>query len=292
MSTILDGKPVAERVKTQIKERAALFLKRRGRKPGLAVVLVGEDPGSQVYVRNKIKACAECGMESIEERLPRTASADQIKSVIERLNQNKNVDAMIVQLPLPEGLDKDEILATIDPRKDADGLLGPSLGQLVLKLPGPISCTPNGVMKILEYYQIPLKGAEAVVVGRSQIVGLPMMLLLQQANATVTLCHSGTKDLKVHTSRADIVVAALGKPKFLGSEHFKKSAVVIDVGIHRLGKKPDGKEQLCGDVDFAAVQGRVSAITPVPGGVGVMTIAMLLENTIGLAEKSQSPEPQ
>jgi len=276
---ILDGKEVAQARRKQIKARAEVFSEAYGRRASLAVVLVGDDPASQVYVRNKAKGCAEVGLDSIEHKLPVNISRSELIQLVKTLNADDRVDGILVQLPLPKGLDPSEIIDHIDPQKDPDGLTTENMGLLFVGRTRVASCTPAGVMVILEHYRIPVAGRRAVVVGRSQIVGRPMAQLLTEAHATVTVCHSKTPDIREHTSQADLVVVAAGKAGLLGREDFKKGAVVIDVGIHRL---PGGK--LCGDVRFDELNGWVQAATPVPGGVGPMTITMLLENTLQLAE--------
>ncbi|MCB0384284.1 MAG: bifunctional methylenetetrahydrofolate dehydrogenase/methenyltetrahydrofolate cyclohydrolase FolD [Bdellovibrionales bacterium] len=279
----LNGKEVSAARRAVLKGKIQEFSERTGHSPGLAVVLVGEDPASQVYVGGKIKACAEVGLRSFEHRLPEKTTPSELKELIEQLNKDKNVDGILVQLPLPKGLDSDEVLTWIDPNKDVDGLTSSSMGLLWMGKPRAISCTPAGVMAILDHYKLSVAGKTAVVVGRSNIVGKPMAHLLTQADATVTVCHSRTPDLSAHTRRADVVVVAAGRPRMLGKEDFKEGSIVIDVGIHRQ-PGPDGKSRLCGDVRFEELDGWVQAVTPVPGGVGPMTIAMLMENTLRLAE--------
>lgn len=279
---ILDGKEVAKTRRSKLKTRVDAYKAKRGRAPGLAVILVGDNPASQVYVRNKIAACTEVGIDSIERRLPASAKEADIRAVISELNKDSKVDGILLQLPLPAGLKGEELIELIDPAKDPDGLTAANQGLLLAGRPRAISCTPYGVMKILEHFDIPVAGKHAVVVGRSNIVGKPMALLLLQANATVSVCHSRTQNLAEITRQGDIVVVAAGQPEFLGKEAFKKGAVVVDVGIHR--KEKDGTNRLVGDVKVADLDGWVSAITPVPGGVGPMTITMLLENTLTLAE--------
>ncbi len=278
---ILDGKEVSKKCKKQIFKQVQALKAESGRAPCLAVVLVGDDPASQVYVRNKIKSCEEAGILSKEVRLPSDVTQAQLEEHIKKLNNDDSVHAYLVQLPLPETLDKTRVLDLIDPLKDADGLTTSNLGLLFASRPRVVPCTPKGVMKILEHYNIELAGKRAVVIGRSQIVGLPMAHLLLGANATVTVCHSKTAQLSEVTRLADIVIAAAGKPEFLTTEYFKKNAVVIDVGIHRKALEGD-KSKLCGDVNFDDVKDHLLALTPVPGGVGPMTIAMLLQNTLEL----------
>jgi len=283
---ILDGKLVAEQRRQKLKARVDQFAAAHGRPPGLVVILVGDDPASQVYVGGKMKACAAAGLYSREERLPSSATMADIKGVITKLNNDPKVDGMILQLPLPKGLKAEEAIEWINPGKDADCLTTANLGKLWQGRALSTPCTPWGVMAILEHYKIPVEGKSAVVVGRSNIVGKPMAHLLTQANATVTVCHSKTKNVQDHTRHADIVVVAAGQPEMLGRGDFAKGAVVIDVGIHR--KVVAGKNKLCGDVRLGEIEDTVSAATPVPGGVGPMTIAMLLENTMLLAERAAS----
>ncbi|MCB0408238.1 MAG: bifunctional methylenetetrahydrofolate dehydrogenase/methenyltetrahydrofolate cyclohydrolase FolD [Bdellovibrionales bacterium] len=275
----LDGKEVSK----ALRKTLAQSVEKTKRPPGLGVILVGEDPASQVYVRNKMKACSEVGMESVEIQLPSSASEDELITAIAAMNENPGVDAYLIQLPLPKKFNEQEMIGRIDPKKDADGLTVENLGLLMAGRPRSVPCTPNGVMQILKFYDIDVVGKNVVVIGRSQIVGKPMAQLLLAANATVTVCHSKTENLFEHTQRAEIVVVAAGQPKFLKKEAFKKGAVVIDVGMHRL---PSGK--LCGDVDPEGLENWVSALTPVPGGVGPMTITMLLQNTLSLYQASES----
>lgn len=270
---LLDGKKVSAALKESLKQKVLKLSK----PPCLAVVLVGDDPASQIYVRNKIKSCHAVGILSKQVRLPKSISMQELKIQIELLNKDKEVTAYLVQLPLPDHINKNHVLAWINPNKDADGLTAENLGLMLQGQPRVLPCTPKGVMAILQYYDIPIEGKTAVVVGRSQIVGLPMAHLLTSKNATVTVCHSKTKNLTNYTQQADIVVVAAGQAEFLDFKAFKKDAVVIDVGMHR---NNDGT--LCGDVDFQSVSNHVYALTPVPGGVGPMTIAMLLSNTIDL----------
>jgi methylenetetrahydrofolate dehydrogenase (NADP+)/methenyltetrahydrofolate cyclohydrolase len=285
MMQILDGKAVALVRRSLLKTKIDALKAKSKVIPGLAVILVGEDKASQVYVANKIKACHELGIASFETRLKPDATEQELKSHVDRLNADPKVHGMLIQLPLPKSLDSKKALSWVNPGKDADCLTLENLGLLWAGEPRTMPCTPNGVMAILEHYKIPVEGANAVVVGRSAIVGKPMAHLLSQANATVTICHSKTKDLRSHLRSADIAVIAAGQPEFLGREDFGPQAVVIDVGIHRkIGA--DGRNRLCGDVRFGELEGSVKAATPVPGGVGPMTITMLLENTIRLYENS------
>ncbi|NND04481.1 MAG: bifunctional methylenetetrahydrofolate dehydrogenase/methenyltetrahydrofolate cyclohydrolase FolD [Acidimicrobiia bacterium] len=278
---VLSGKEVATVVRNEVKQRVAR-LAERGHSVGLATVLVGEDAASQVYVRGKHKAATEAGMLSFDRTLPPTASQDEVEDLIRTLNADDNVDGMIVQLPLPDGLDGNQAVETIDPDKDADGLHPDSLGRLVLDRPGPRPATPAGIMRILDHYEIATSGKLAVVIGRSFLVGRPMSLLLSAkgVDATVIQTHSRTPDLPGVAREADILIVAIGRPNFVGPDFVKPGATIIDVGINRTD---DG---LVGDVDYDAVVDIAGAITPVPGGVGPMTIASLLENTVAAAERS------
>lgn len=279
---LLDGRLVAAAVQAELKDRVSKINKLRGRPPRLDVILVGEDKASKVYVANKEKACAQVGIASRVLKLSDSIKQAELESEILQINQDQNIDALLVQLPLPKHLDSGRVIEILSPSKDADGMTLQSLGSLMAQRSIVKPCTPAGVMRILEHYKIDVAGKKVVVVGRSLIVGRPMAELVNQANGTVTICHSHTRDLRSYTSTADIVIVAAGKPMFLGKEDFKQGSVVIDVGMHR---KEDGK--LCGDVRFAELEGHVKAATPVPGGVGPMTIAMLLANTVTLAERSR-----
>lgn len=279
---ILDGAALSKRLRAEFKVRAD-ELALQGTRPGLAVILVGENPASQVYVRNKIKACHEAGMVSFDFPFPADVSPKLVFDKIAELNQDPAVHGILVQLPLPAQFDEAEVLAAIRPEKDVDGFHAANVGALMQGDPRFIPCTPYGVMKLLAETGVDLNGKEAVVIGRSNIVGKPMAMLLLHAGCTVTVCHSRTKDLNAHTRRADILVAAIGKPKFVTADMVKPGALVIDVGINRL--PPEAGGGLCGDVDFEAVKPIAGAITPVPGGVGPMTIAMLLANTLTSAER-------
>lgn len=280
MATLIDGKLTAQKVRDDLKVRVAAFVRESGCVPGLATVLVGSDPASQVYVRNKIKATEACGMRSFHFDLPEATTETELLRKVDELNLDPSVHGLLVQLPLPKQISSRKILERIDPKKDVDGFHPYNVGLLATGEPGLKPCTPYGVMKLLEHYGISASGKHAVVVGRSNIVGKPMAFLLLQADATVTIAHSRTLDLPEHVKRADIVVAAVGRAKFVKGEWIKNGAVVIDVGINRLS---DGT--LCGDVDFAAAEAKASHITPVPGGVGPMTIAMLLANTLEAARR-------
>ena len=278
-ATLLDGNALAQKLRADFRTRAEA-LAATGTRPGLAVILVGEDAASRVYVRNKVNACAQAGFYSEQVSYPAEIAPSVVLQKIAELNADPRVHGILVQLPLPGHFEADAVLKAIAPEKDVDGFHAENVGALMQGHPRFIPCTPYGVMKFFADAGIELRGKEAVVLGRSNIVGKPMAMLLLQASATVTVCHSQTRDLAAHTRRADILVAALGKPRFVTAEMVKPGAVVIDVGINRL---PDGK--LCGDVDFAAVRQVAGAITPVPGGVAPMTITMLLANTLEAAER-------
>lgn len=280
---ILDGKAVSEARRTKLRADVDEFRRITKRSPGLAVILVGEDPASQVYVGNKIKACKQVGIESLERRLPADVGAATLKAIIQDFNVNPIVDGILLQLPLPQHLNATEAISWIAPNKDADCLTPENLGKLWSGRALTTPCTPWGVMVILDHYKIPVAGKTAVVVGRSNIVGKPMAHLLTQADATVTVCHSRTPNVRDFTSKADLVVVAAGKQELLGKGDFKEGAVVIDVGMHRKAGA-NGKSKLCGDVRLKELEGIVQAATPVPGGVGPMTITMLLENTLRLAQ--------
>lgn len=280
MDNLIDGKAVAAAVRADVAERTKRLQDETGILAGLAVIIVGEDPASQVYVANKHKACHEAGMHSLEVVMPAETTQVELEAKVDEVASDPAIHGMIVQMPLPGHLDTDAALNRIPFEKDADGLTADAMGRLMTLQPGPLPCTPAGVMELLRAYDVEIAGANAVVVGRSEIVGKPQAHLLLKENATVTICHSRTRDLEAVCRQADILVAAVGRPKMIGAEHVKHGAVVIDVGINRL---PEG---LCGDVDFDAVQPKAGLITPVPGGVGPMTIAMLLKNTIEAAERS------
>ncbi|MBO7362397.1 MAG: bifunctional methylenetetrahydrofolate dehydrogenase/methenyltetrahydrofolate cyclohydrolase FolD [Lachnospiraceae bacterium] len=274
MAKIIDGKAISLAVKDEIKAKTA-ELQAKGITATLAVILVGEDPASQVYVKNKKKACEYCGIRSLSYELPADTSEEKLLELIGELNDREDVNGILVQLPLPKGMDEDKVLDAISPDKDVDGFHPVNVGKLSIGKKGFVSCTPAGVIQLLKRSGIEISGKECVVVGRSNIVGKPMSMLLLKENGTVTVCHSRTRDLREVTGRADILVVAIGKPKFIDASYVKDGAVVIDVGIHR---GEDGK--LCGDVDYASVEPIASAITPVPGGVGPMTIAMLMYNCL------------
>lgn len=274
MAQLIDGKRISQEIKDELKEKVA-SLKAQGREGALAVIQVGDDPASSVYVRNKKKACEYIGIRSESYELPEETSEEELLALIEKLNADPKVNGILCQLPVPAHMDENKIIRAIAPEKDVDGFHMQNVGALVIGQPGFVSCTPAGVIQLLKRSGIGIAGKNCVVVGRSNIVGKPMSLLMLKENATVTICHSKTADLKGICKQADILIVAIGKPKFITAEYVKEGAVVIDVGIHRQG---DGK--LCGDVDFAQVEPLVSAITPVPGGVGPMTIAMLMNNCV------------
>jgi methylenetetrahydrofolate dehydrogenase (NADP+)/methenyltetrahydrofolate cyclohydrolase len=276
---ILDGKKLSAEIRASIKEETAL-LREKGIVPGLAVILVGDDPASRVYVGQKEKGCLEAGFASFLHRLPASTTREELLGLIDGLNGDASVHGILVQLPLPPQIDPDTVLAAIRPEKDVDGFHPVNIGRLVAGLPSCEPCTPKGILRLLKSTGIPLAGKEAVVIGRSNIVGKPVALMLLAESATVTVCHSRTKDLAEHLRRADILVAAVGKPRFVTADMVKDGAVVVDVGINRL------EEGLVGDVDYGPVSEKASWVTPVPGGVGPMTIAMLLENTLEQAEKA------
>jgi methylenetetrahydrofolate dehydrogenase (NADP+) / methenyltetrahydrofolate cyclohydrolase len=285
---IIDGKAIAARVRAQVAEDVAAFTTQVGRPPGLATVLVGEDPASAVYVGGKQRACAEVGMTPFDRRLPADASFEQVAELLARLNADAAVSGVLLQLPVPAHLDGPTLTGMIDPAKDVDGLTPINAGLLSLGRRGLRPCTPLGVMELLASVDTELEGAEAVVLGRSNLFGKPMAQLLLQANATVTVCHSRTRDLRAVCARADVLIAAVGRARLVGGDYVKPGAIVIDVGMNRLSPAEAGNRSgLVGDVDYAAAVEVASAITPVPGGVGPMTIALLLRNTL-LAARAQA----
>jgi methylenetetrahydrofolate dehydrogenase (NADP+)/methenyltetrahydrofolate cyclohydrolase len=277
-ATIIDGREVAARIRSEVAREVEAITWRGERAPGLATILVGDDPASAIYVANKRKACAEVGITDLHRHLPADSSQDHVAGLIEELNADSEVTGILLQLPVPDGLDGAALTAKIAPEKDVDGLTPISAGRLLQGTPGLRPCTPRGVIELLDTYGVELEGAEAVVVGRSNLVGKPVSLLLQQRNATVTMCHSRTRELAAVCARGDVLIAAVGVPRLLGADHVKPGAAVIDVGVNRTD------EGLTGDVDFAAVVEQAGLITPVPGGVGPMTIAMLMRNTLAAAE--------
>jgi methylenetetrahydrofolate dehydrogenase (NADP+)/methenyltetrahydrofolate cyclohydrolase len=300
MPLILDGRKVRDEILSELKPRIKRCEIVGGRTPGLAVVLAGNDPASEIYVRNKVKACEELGLHSVKVTLPETASTEELLGVVGQLNRDQKVDGILVQMPLPKQVDGRRILESISPEKDADGFHPVNVGRLVSNLPAPRACTPAGVMELLRRNGIAVEGKRAVVIGRSDIVGKPMALLLLHANATVTICHSKTPDLAAVCREAEILVAAIGRPAFVRREFIRPGAVVIDVGINRVAERGEAlriffsdearmqefdrkRSALVGDVHPLEVEA-ASACTPVPGGVGPLTIAMLMANTVGLAE--------
>jgi methylenetetrahydrofolate dehydrogenase (NADP+)/methenyltetrahydrofolate cyclohydrolase len=288
---LIEGKPIAAEVRARVAREVKAFVERTGRPPGLATVLVGEDPGSAVYVGGKQRACAEVGMAAFDKRLPADTPFDQLAELLHELNEDQAVSGVLLQLPVPEHLDGPLLSGLIDAAKDVDGLTPLNAGLLALGRPGLRSCTPSGVMELLASVGTELEGAEAVVVGRSNLFGKPMAQLLLLENATVTMCHSRTRDLAGVCARADVLIAAVGRPRMITREFVKPGAVVIDVGVNRLTPEEAGTPSgLVGDVDFAGAAELARAITPVPGGVGPMTIAMLLRNTLVAARRQAGIE--
>lgn len=275
---IIDGKKISTEIKDECKEKVALY-KEKGIEICMAVIQVGSDPASSVYVNNKKKACEYIGIKSLSYHMEESTTEEELLALIDKLNKDDTVRGILVQLPLPKTISEDKVLMAISPAKDVDGFHPMNVGNLCIGRKGFLSCTPAGVIELLKRYNIEIAGKECVVVGRSNIVGKPMSILLLRENGTVTITHSKTKDLKEVCKRADILIAALGKPKFITEDYVKEGAVVIDVGIHR-----NEKNKLCGDVDFDTVAPKCSAITPVPGGVGPMTIAMLMKNCVDSVE--------
>jgi methylenetetrahydrofolate dehydrogenase (NADP+) / methenyltetrahydrofolate cyclohydrolase len=274
-ATLIDGRAVARSVREQVSRQVAEL----PAPPGLATILVGDDPASGIYVSNKRKQCVQAGMRDLHQHLPGDVTQEQLGAVIDELNSDPEVTGILLQLPVPDHLDSAALIARIDPRKDVDGLTEASAGRLAHDRPGLRPCTPSGVIELLDAYDVPIEGAEAVVVGRSHLVGRPQAQLLLQRHATVTVCHSRTRDLGTVCRRADILVTAAGVPRFVGADAIKPGATVIDVGMHRT------EDGLCGDVDLPTAREVAGAITPVPGGVGPMTIAMLLRNTLTAAQQ-------
>jgi len=278
MYQVIDGKKISQEIKDELKEKAAAMAK-EGKKAALAVIQVGNDPASSVYVRNKKKACEYIGIESLSYELPEETTEEELVALIEKLNADAGVNGILVQLPLPKHINEEKIIQTISPDKDVDGFHMQNVGALCTGGKGYVSCTPLGIITLLKRSGIEIAGKRCVVMGRSNIVGKPMAMLLLRENGTVTICHSKTQDMKEITRQADILVVAIGKPKFVDETYVKEGAVVIDVGIHR-----NAENKLCGDVDFDKVAPHTSAITPVPGGVGPMTIAMLMNNCVSSVE--------
>jgi methylenetetrahydrofolate dehydrogenase (NADP+)/methenyltetrahydrofolate cyclohydrolase len=288
---IIDGKAIAARVRAEVAEQVKLFRGQTGRVPGLATVLVGDDPASAVYVGGKQRACAEVGMKPFDVRLPADSSFESVAGELDRLNADGQVSGILLQLPVPDHLDGPTLTNMVPPEKDVDGLTPVNTGLLSLGLPGLRSCTPQGVMELLAHTEVELEGAEAVLVGRSNLFGKPMAQLLLERNATVTVCHSRTRDLREVCARADVLIAAVGRARLIGEGFVKPGAVVIDVGMNRLTPEQAGnKSGLVGDVDFAAASQLASWITPVPGGVGPTTIAFLLRNTLQAARRQAGIE--
>ena len=279
MAIIIDGKEVAKEKREQIKSRVE-SLKSQGKTVGLAVIIVGENPASRVYVNNKKKGCLEVGIESFEYALPENTTEQELKELVEKLNNDDKVNGILCQLPLPNHINEDAVINTISPEKDVDAFHPQNVGHIMIGDYTFLPCTPAGIMEMLKFYNISVKGKKCVVIGRSNIVGKPMAMLLLKENGTVEICHSRTENLKEETLSADILVAAVGKTKFVTEDMVKQGAVVIDVGMNR-----DENGKLCGDVDFMKVKEKASYITPVPGGVGPMTITMLLENTVRAVEE-------
>ena len=276
MAELIDGKKISQDLKDEVKAQVS-ELKTKGVEVALAVILVGNDPASTVYVGNKKKACEYTGIRSESYELPEDTSEKELLDLVERLNNDDKIDGILVQLPLPKHIDEDKVIRSISPDKDVDGFHPESVGRLSIGAKGFVSCTPAGVIELLKRSNTPLDGANAVVVGRSNIVGKPMSMLLLRENATVTVCHSHTKNLKEVCKNADVLVVAIGQPKFIDASYIKEGATVIDVGIHRVD---DGSKKLCGDVDFESAEKVAGKITPVPGGVGPMTIAELMNNCL------------
>ena len=281
MAKIIDGKMISTQIKDELKEKVA-ELKKAGTEVSLAVIQVGNNPASTVYVGNKKKACEYVGIKSLAYELPEETTEKELLELIESLNERKDVNGILVQLPLPSHIDEDKVIKTIDPSKDVDGFHPQSVGALSIGQPGFVSCTPAGIIQLLKRSGIEIDGKECVIIGRSNIVGKPMAMLLLRENGTVTVCHSHTPDLKAVAKRADILVVAIGKAKFVDKEYVKEGAAVIDVGMDR-----DENGKLCGDVDFDSVKDIAGAITPVPGGVGPMTIAMLMNNCVESAVRDK-----
>ena len=278
MAIRIDGKAISAQIRAEITEKVS-EMKKRGITPGLSVIIVGSDPASQIYVRNKKKACEECGMYSEVYELPESTAEEELLALVKKLNEDARIHGILCQLPLPRHLDADTVIRAIAPEKDVDAFHPYNVGKIMIGDPYFLPCTPAGIMELISRTGIEVAGKNCVVVGRSNIVGKPMAMLLLHANGTVTICHSRTKNLKEICASADILVAAVGKPKFITADMVKDGAVVIDVGMDR-----DENGKLCGDVDFASVEPKCSAITPVPGGVGPMTIAMLMRNTLTAAK--------
>ena len=287
---IIDGKKISEEIREEIKKEVEELKAKYGIIPGLATILVGENPASVSYVKAKQKVAQNLGFYSVQENLPENIPQEELIAIIKKYNNDEKIHGILVQLPLPKHIDEEEVINAILPDKDVDGFHPVNLGRLLQGNPFFIPCTPYGIMVMLEKIGCDVEGKEVVIVGRSNIVGKPLAVLLFQkrkpiGNATVTICHTKTKDLAFHTKRADVLIVAIGKPKFIKADMVKEGAVVIDVGVNRIGISPSGKAILCGDVDFDEVKEKASAITPVPGGVGPMTITMLMKNTFESAKR-------
>ncbi len=285
---IISGTEIAKQIREGLKQEIAELKEKHNLIPGLATVLVGEDPASQVYVGSKVKTCEALGVHSERYDLPADTGEDKLLSLIDKLNKDPKVHGILVQLPLPKHINETRVLYTVDPKKDVDGFHPVNVGKLMIGEPDYLPCTPHGIQQLLIRSGVKIEGAEVVIVGRSNIVGKPIANILLQkkegANATVTVCHTRTRDISLHTKRADILIVAAGKPKAITADMVKEGVVVIDVGVNRVGKTPEGKAILVGDVDFDAVKEKAKAITPVPGGVGPMTITMLMLNTVKAAK--------
>jgi len=285
---IISGTEIAKQIREELKQEIAELKEKHNLVPGLATILVGEDPASQVYVGSKVKTCEALGVYSERHDLPADTKEEDLLALIDRLNKDPKIHGILVQLPLPKHIDETRVLYAIDPKKDVDGFHPVNVGKLMIGEPDYIPCTPHGIWQLLLRSGVQVEGAEVVVVGRSNIVGKPIANILLQkrpgANATVTVCHTRTRDMAFHTKRADILIVAAGKPKAITADMVKEGAVVIDVGVNRIGKTAEGKAILSGDVDFEAVKEKAKAITPVPGGVGPMTITMLMLNTVKAAK--------
>jgi len=285
---IISGTEVAKQIREELKQEIAELKEKYNLVPGLATVLVGEDPASQVYVGSKVKTCEALGVHSERYDLPANTSEEKLLNLIDKLNKDPKIHGILVQLPLPKHINETKVLYAVDPKKDVDGFHPVNVGKLMIGEPDYLPCTPHGIQQLLIRSGIKIDGAEVVVVGRSNIVGKPIANILLQkkkgANATVTVCHTGTRDLNFHTKRADILIVAAGRPKAITADMVKEGVVVVDVGVNRIGKTVEGKDILVGDVDFDAVKEKAKAITPVPGGVGPMTITMLMLNTVRAAK--------
>ena len=285
---IISGKDIAKQIKEELKQEVAELKAKHNVVPGLATVLVGDDPASQVYVGSKEKTCQEMGIYSERYDLPSSTDEPTLLALIDRLNKDPKINGILVQLPLPKHIDENNVLLAIDPKKDVDGFHPVNVGKIMIGDPDFLPCTPHGIQELLIRSGTEINGAEVVVVGRSNIVGKPIANILLQkgkgANATVTICHTGTRDMAAHTKRADIIIAAIGRPKAITADMVKDGVVVIDVGVNEIGKTEEGKRILCGDVDYEAIKEKAKAITPVPGGVGPMTIVMLMGNAVKSAK--------